>query len=124
MALVVTRSLAQLGTRRSTECYLDAASRGSPDARAAAATNLNFLALNLHIAPGDAFAAAARLARDSDPVVRAATASSLVLFDERTARKLLTPLATDPEPAVRAAAEESLAKLEPLRKLEQELMSR
>jgi HEAT repeat protein len=83
---------------------------------------LNFLALNLHIAPGDAFAAAARLAKDSDPAVRAA-ASSLVLFDERTAKKLLTPLATDPEPAVRAAAEETLAKLEPLRKLEEELMS-
>ncbi|HSD25947.1 MAG TPA: HEAT repeat domain-containing protein, partial [Vicinamibacteria bacterium] len=123
-ALVLTRSLAQLGTRRSTECYLDAASRGNPDARAAAATNLNFLALNLHIAPGDAFDAAARLARDSDPVVRAAAASSLVLFDERTARKLLTPLATDPESAVRTAAEETLAKLEPLRKLEEELMSR
>jgi len=123
VALVVTRSLAQLGTRRSTECYLDAASRGNPDARAATAANLNFLALNLHIAPGDAFAAATRLARDSDPVVRSAAASSLVLFDERTARKLLTPLATDPEPAVRAAAEETLAKLEPLRKLEEELMS-
>ena len=124
VALVVTRSLAQLGTRRSTECYLDAASRGNPDARAAAAANLNFLALNLHIAPGDAFAAATRLARDSDPVVRSAAASSLVLFDERTARKLLTPLATDPDSAVRAAAEETLAKLEPLRKLEEELMSR
>jgi HEAT repeat protein len=57
-------------------------------------------------------------------VVRAAAASSLVLFDERTARKLLTPLATDPESTVRAAAEETLAKLEPLRKLEEELMSR
>ncbi len=124
VALVVTRSLAQLGTRRSTQCYLDAASRGNPDARAAAAANLNFLALNLHIAPGDAFAAAARLAQDSDPAVRAAAASSCVLFDERTAKKLLTPLATDPERAVRAAAEETLAKLEPLRKLEEELMSR
>ena len=124
VALVATRSLAQLGTRRSTECYLDASSRGDPDARAAAAANLNFLALNLRIAPGDAFAAATRLARDSDPVVRAAAASSLVLFDERTARKLLTPLATDPDSAVRAAAEETLAKLEPLRKLEEELLSR
>jgi HEAT repeat protein len=57
-------------------------------------------------------------------VVRAAAASSLVLFDERTARKLLTPLATDPEPAVRAAAEETLAKLDPLRELQEELMSR
>jgi HEAT repeat protein len=57
-------------------------------------------------------------------VVRSATVSSLVLFDERTARKLLTPLATDPEPAVRAAAEETLARLEPLRTLEEELMSR
>jgi hypothetical protein len=123
-ALVLTRSLAQLGTRRSTDCYLDAASRGNPDARAAAAANLNFVALNLHISPGDAFAAATRLAKDSDPAVRAATASSLVLFDERTAKKLLTPLATDPEPAVRTAAEETLAKLEPLRKLEEELMSR
>jgi WD40 repeat protein len=119
-----TRTFAQLGTRRSTECYLDAASRGTPDARAAAAANLNFLALNLHIGPGDAFAAAARLARDSDPVVRSAAASSLVLFDERTARRLLTPLATDPDSAVRTAAEETLAKLEPLRKLEEELMSR
>jgi len=45
-------------------------------------------------------------------------------LDERTARKLLTPLATDPDSAVRAAAEATLAKLEPLRKLEEELMSR
>jgi HEAT repeat protein len=74
------------------------------------------------IAPGDAFDAAARLAQDSDPVVRSAAASSLVLFDERTARKLLTPLATDS--AVRTAAEETLSKLDPLRKLEEELMSR
>jgi hypothetical protein len=123
-ALVVTRSLAQLGTRRSTECYLDAASRGTPDARAAAAANLNFLALNLQIGAGDAFEVAASLARDSDPVVRAAAASSLVLFDERTARKLLTPLAADPESAVRAAAEQTRARLEPLRKLEEALTSR
>jgi len=57
-------------------------------------------------------------------VVRSAAASSLVLFDGRTTRKLLTRLATDPDSAVRAAAEETLAKLEPLRKLEEELMSR
>jgi hypothetical protein len=123
-ALVLTRSLAQLGTRRSTECYVDAAARGNPDARAAAAANLNFLALNLHIGPGDAFDVAARLARDTDPVVRAAAASSVALFDERTARKVLTPLAADPESAVRAAAEQSLARLEPLRKLEEALTSR
>jgi HEAT repeat protein len=55
--------------------------------------------------------------------VRAAASSSLVLFDERTARKLLTPLSADPEPAVRAAAEETLAKLEPLRQLEEALSS-
>jgi HEAT repeat protein len=54
-------------------------------------------------------------------VVRSATASSLVLFDERTASKLLTPLATDPESAVRAVAKETVEKLEPLRRLEEEL---
>jgi WD40 repeat protein len=122
-ALVVTRSLAQLGTRRATQCYVDAASRGTPDGRAAAAANLSFLALNLHVDASDAFDLAARLASDSDPTVRAAASSSLVLFDERTARKLLTPLSADPEPAVRAAAEETLAKLEPLRQLEEALSS-
>jgi WD40 repeat protein len=122
-ALVVTRSLAQLGTRRATQCYVDAASRGTPDGRAAAAANLNFLALNLHVDASDAFDLAARLASDSDAAVRAAASSSLALFDERTARKLLTPLASDPEPAVRAAAEETLAQLEPLRQLEEALSS-
>jgi WD40 repeat protein/serine/threonine protein kinase len=122
-ALVATRSLAQLGTRRSIQCYLDAASRGNPAARAAAAANLDLLALNLHLGPGDVLDTAARLARDGDPVVRAAAASSLVLFDERTARKALAPLATDPVSEVRAAAEQSLARLEPLRKLEEALTS-
>jgi hypothetical protein len=122
-AIVATRSLAQLGTRRSSQCYFDAASRGNPAARAAAAANLEFLALSLHLGPGGVLAAAARLAQDDDPVVRAAAATSLVLFDERTARKALAPLAADPVSEVRAAAEQSLAKLEPLRKLEEALTS-
>jgi WD40 repeat protein len=122
-ALVVTRSLAQLGTRRSSQCYFDAASRGNSAVRAAAAANLDFLALNLHLGPGDVLDAAARLSRDTDPAVRAAAASSLVLFDERTARKALAPLAADPVSEVRAAAEQSLARLEPLRKLEEALTS-
>ena len=124
VALVATRSLAQLGTRRSSQCYFDEASRGNSEARAAAAANLEFLALSLHLGPGDVLDTAARLARDKDPVVRAAAAASLVLFDERTARKALTPLATDPESAVRAAAEQSLARLEPLLKFEEALTSR
>lgn len=122
-ALVVTRSLAQLGTRRSSQCYFDAAARGNSAVRAAAAANLDLLALNLHLGPGDVLDAATRLSRDSDPAVRAAAASSLVLFDERTARKALAPLAADPVPEVRAAAEQSLSKLEPLRRLEEALTS-
>jgi hypothetical protein len=51
-------------------------------------------------------------------------ASPQLLVIDEVGYKLLTPLATDPKPAVRAAAEETLAKLEPLRKLEEELMSR
>lgn len=123
-ALVLTRALAQLGTRRSFQCFDDAASRGSSPARVAAAANLGFLSLNLHMGAGDAFDVAKRLAQDPDAPVRAATASSMGLFDERTARKLLTPLEADPEPAVQAAAQRAAASLEPLRKLEEALTSR
>ena len=123
-ALVAVRALAQLGTRRSTECFLDAATRGDSAVRAAAAANLNVLALGRHVSAGDTLDAAKGLARDSDPAVRAAAATTLVLFDERTARKVLAPLASDAEPAVRTAAEESLLRLEPLRMLEEGTPSR
>ncbi len=117
--LVAFRSLALLATRRSTQCYLDASFHGDPGVRASAAESLGVLAVGGRVGAGAAFDVATRLARDSDPGVRAAVATSLVLFDERNARKRLTPLVQDPDTSVRAAAEQSLQTLGSLRKIEE-----
>ena len=90
--------------------------------------------------PGRRPRAALALAADSDVAAVGSTGGEIRILDlgpgtlplgaegetprACTARKLLTPLATDPDSALRAAAEETLAKHEPLRKLEEELMSR
>ena len=50
--------------------------------------------------------------------VRAAVVASLVLFDERNARKRLARLAEDADAAVREAATQGLGSLESLRRIE------
>jgi hypothetical protein len=117
--IVALRSLALLDTSRSSQCFLEATFHGDPAVRAAAAANLGVLALGQRVSAGKALDAAIRLSRDSDAAVRAAIATSLVLFDERNARKALLPLARDSDPAVRKAAEESLQSLDGLRKVEE-----
>jgi hypothetical protein len=116
--LVAFRALGLLATPRSTQCYLDATFHGDPGVRASAAASLGALALGARVGAGAAFEVATRLARDTEPEVRAAAAASLALFDERNARKRLTPLVQDADAAVRAAAEQSLGSLELLRKIE------
>ncbi len=117
--IVALRSLALLATPRSTECYLEATFHGDPAVRASAAANLGLLALGGRVGAGSLLEVTARLSRDADAAVRAATATTLILFDERNARKKLRPLAQDPDAAVRKAAEESLHSLEGLRKVEE-----
>jgi HEAT repeat protein len=116
--LVALRSLGLLATERSTQCYLDATFHGDPAVRASAAASLGALAVGGRVGAEALYDVATRLSGDSEPGVRAAVVASLVLFDERNARKRLARLAEDADAAVREAATQGLGSLESLRRIE------
>jgi hypothetical protein len=116
--LVAFRSLGQLPAPRAAECFLEATKHGDAGVRASAAASLGVLSVRSRVGAPELYAAASRLAADADPGVRAAAARTLLLFDERNARKRLALLAEDADGAVRAAAAESIGELESRRKIE------